>query len=196
MQTRSRFVSVLPATTEALRLKFSVMPNLWLLAKMRQLVRSSRTLPRRHSRRSGTSCSGRKTFSTTETSPVCRNVEHRMEHWMQLFTIVNSSTDLAHAPSASPAVHNTEVAQLRRELDRVRHSVRTRSPEARGKGRSLSPSCWRLQTKQLTTRFERKGLRTTPGTEAKEKARNVEKFKERQTPVQHDQAVASRSRRF
>ena len=44
---------------------------------------------------------------------VYRDVEHRMEHWMQLLTIANSSSDLAHAPSASAAVHNTEVAQLR-----------------------------------------------------------------------------------
>ena len=36
IQIRKRFTSVLPATTEALRLKFSVMSYLWLLAKMRQ----------------------------------------------------------------------------------------------------------------------------------------------------------------
>ena len=39
IQTRRRVTSVLPATTEALRLKFSVMSNLWLLAKMRQPAR-------------------------------------------------------------------------------------------------------------------------------------------------------------
>ena len=39
IQTRRRFTSVLPATTEALRLKFSVMSDLWLLAKMRQPAR-------------------------------------------------------------------------------------------------------------------------------------------------------------
>ena len=39
IQTKRRFSSVLPATTEALRLKFSVMSNLWLLAKMRQPAR-------------------------------------------------------------------------------------------------------------------------------------------------------------
>ena len=39
IQTRRRFHSVLPATTEALRLKFSVMSNLWLLPKMRQPAR-------------------------------------------------------------------------------------------------------------------------------------------------------------
>ena len=33
IQTRRRFTSVLPATTEALRLMFSVMSNLWLLAE-------------------------------------------------------------------------------------------------------------------------------------------------------------------
>ena len=36
IQTGRRFKSVLPATTEALRMKFSVMSNLWLLSKMRQ----------------------------------------------------------------------------------------------------------------------------------------------------------------
>ena len=41
IQTRRRFTSVLPATTEALRLKFSVMSNLWLLAKMRQTARQT-----------------------------------------------------------------------------------------------------------------------------------------------------------
>ena len=39
IQTRRRFTFVLPATTEALRLKFSVMSNLWFLAKMRQPAR-------------------------------------------------------------------------------------------------------------------------------------------------------------
>ena len=39
IQTRRRFTSVLPATTEALRLKFSAMSNVWLLAKMRQPTR-------------------------------------------------------------------------------------------------------------------------------------------------------------
>ena len=39
MQTRRRFHSVLPATTEALRLKFSVVSNLWLFAKVRQPAR-------------------------------------------------------------------------------------------------------------------------------------------------------------
>ena len=38
-QTRRRFTSVLPATTEALRLKFSVMSKLWLQAKMREPAR-------------------------------------------------------------------------------------------------------------------------------------------------------------
>ena len=55
---------------------------------------------------------------------VYRDVEHRMQHWVQLLTVANSSSDLAHTPSASAAVHNTEVAQLRREVDRLRQSVR------------------------------------------------------------------------
>ena len=70
---------------------------------------------------------------------VYRDVEHRMEHWVQLLTIANSSSDLAHTPSASAAVHNTEVAQLRREVDRLRQSVRSRSPRGgRGQGTQLA----------------------------------------------------------
>ena len=72
---------------------------------------------------------------------VYRDVEHRMEHWTQLFTIANSSSDLAHTPSASAAVHNTEVAQLRREVDRLRQSFRSRSPRGgRGQGTQLALS--------------------------------------------------------
>ena len=66
---------------------------------------------------------------------VYRDVEHRMEHWVQLLTIANSCSDLAHTPSASAAVHNTEVAQLRREVDRLRQVVRSRSPRG-GRGQS------------------------------------------------------------
>ena len=43
-QTKRRFSSVLMATTETLRLKFSVMSNLWLLAKMRQPARHRNNL--------------------------------------------------------------------------------------------------------------------------------------------------------
>ena len=67
IQTRRRFKSVLPATTEALRMKFSVMSNLWLLAKMRQPARTIfADSPRRPFRRS---CCRRRIFSWTETSP-------------------------------------------------------------------------------------------------------------------------------
>ena len=70
---------------------------------------------------------------------VYRDVEHRMEHWVQLLTIANSSSDLAHTPSASAAVHNTEVAQLRREVDHLRKEVRSRSPRGgRGQGSQLA----------------------------------------------------------
>ena len=59
----------------------------------------------------------------------------------QLLTIANSSSDLAPTPSASAAVHNTEVAQLRREVDRLRQSVRSRSPRGgRGQGTELALS--------------------------------------------------------
>ena len=57
---------------------------------------------------------------------VHRDVEHRMEHWMQLLTIANSSS---------------EVAQLRREVERLRQSVRSRSPRVRqGQGTQLTLS--------------------------------------------------------
>ena len=70
---------------------------------------------------------------------VYRDVEHRMEHWVQLLTIANSSSDLAHTPSASAAVHNTEVAQPRREVDHLRQVVRSRSPRGgRGQGSQLA----------------------------------------------------------
>ena len=67
--TRRRFKSVLPATTEALRMKFSVMSNLWLSQRCDNLlVRSSLTSPRRPFRRSWMSCCRRRIFSWTETS--------------------------------------------------------------------------------------------------------------------------------
>ena len=72
---------------------------------------------------------------------VYRDVEHRMEHWVQQLTIASSSSDLAHTLSASAAVHNTEVAQLRREVDRLRQVVRSRSPRGgRGQGTQLTLS--------------------------------------------------------
>ena len=65
----------------------------------------------------------------------------RQEHWVQLLTIANSNSDLAHTPSASTAVHNTEVAQLRREVDHLRQVVRSRSPRGgRGQGTQLTLS--------------------------------------------------------
>ena len=64
-----------------------------------------------------------------------------VEHKVQLLTIANSNSDLAHTPSASTAVHNTEVAQLRREVDHLRQVVRSRSPRAgRGQGTQLTLS--------------------------------------------------------
>ena len=64
-----------------------------------------------------------------------------MEHWMHLLTIANLSSDPAHTLSAPAAVHNTEVAQLRREVDRLRQSVRSRSPRGgRGQGPQLALS--------------------------------------------------------
>ena len=72
---------------------------------------------------------------------VYRDVEHRMEHWVQLLTIANSNSDLAHTPSASTAVHNTKVAQLRREVDHLRQVVRSRSARGgRGQGTQLALS--------------------------------------------------------
>ena len=49
---------------------------------------------------------------------VYRDVEHWMDHWVQLLTIANSSSDLAHTPSASAAV-----AQLRREVACLKQAV-------------------------------------------------------------------------
>ena len=182
IQTKRRFSSVLPATTEALRLKFSVMSNLWLLAKMRQPARqifadfTETTFPKildellseknflldrniagtrmivpkwEHCleyeyqvRRQAIKLCVRKGYSFQSAWwTVHRDVEHRMEHWTQLLTIANCSSDLAHTPSASAAVHNTEVAQLRREVDRLRQSVRSRSPRGgRGQGTQLALS--------------------------------------------------------
>ena len=182
IKTRRRFNSVLPATTEALRLKFSVMFNLWLLAKMRQPARqifadfTETTFPKildellseknflldrniagtrmivpkwEHCleyeyqvRRQAIKLCVRKGFSSQSAWwSVYRDVEHRMEHWVQLLTIANSSSDLAHTPSASAAVHNTEVAQLRREVDHLRKVVRSRSPRGgRGQGTQLALS--------------------------------------------------------
>ena len=180
IQIRRRFSSVLPATTEALRLKFSVMSNLWLLAKMRQPARqifadfTETTFPKildellseknflldrniagtriivpkwEHCleyeyqvRRQAIKLCVRKGFSFQSASwSVYRDVEHRMEHWVQLLTIANSSSALAHTPSASAAVHNTEVAQLRREVDHLSQVVRSRSPRGgRGQGSQLT----------------------------------------------------------
>ena len=76
---------------------------------------------------------------------VYRDVEHRTEHWMQLLTTANSSSDLAHTPSASAAVHNTEVAQLRREVDCLRQSGGDRT-ERRGSLRRRSPKQTRSST--------------------------------------------------
>ena len=144
LQTRRRFTSVLPATTEALRLEFSVMSYLWLLATMRQPARqifadfTETTFPKildellseknllldrniastkmivpkwdhflEHEyqvRRQGIKLCIRKGYSFQSAWwTVYRDVEHRMEHWVQLLTIANSSSDLAHTPSASAA---------------------------------------------------------------------------------------------
>ena len=182
IQTRRRFKSVLPATTEELRMKFSVISNLWLLSKMRQPSRqifadfTETTFPKildellseknflldrniagtrmivpkwEHCleyeyqvRSQAIQLCVRKGYSFQSAWwTVHRDVEHRMEHWMQLLTIANSSSDLAHAPSASAAVHNTEVAQLRREVERLRQSVRSRSPRVgQGQGTQLTLS--------------------------------------------------------
>ena len=182
IQTRRRFHSVLPATAEALRLNFSVMSNLWLLAKIRQPARqifaefTETTFPKildellseKNSlldrniagtrmivpkwdhcleyeyqvRRQATKLCVRKGYSFQSAWwTVCRVVEHRMEHWVQLLTIANSNSDLAHTPSASTAVHNTEVAQLRREVDHLRQPVRSRSPRGgRGQGAQFTLS--------------------------------------------------------
>ena len=182
IQTRRRFKSVLPATTEALRMKFSVMSNLWLLSKMRQPSRpifadfTESTFPKildellseknflldrniagtrmivpkwEHCleyeyqvRSQAIKLCVRKGYSFQSAWwTVYHDVEHRMEHWMQLLTIANSSSDLAHPPSSSAAVHNTEVAQLRREVERLRQSVRSRSPRVRqGQGTQLTLS--------------------------------------------------------
>ena len=182
IQTRRRFKSVLPATTEALRMKFSVMSNLWLLSKMRQPSRpifadfTETTFPKildellseknflldrniagtrmivpkwEHCleyeyqvRSQAIKLCVRKGYSFQSAWwTVYHDVEHRMEHWMQLLTIANSSSDLAHPPSASAAVHNTEVAQLRREVERLRQSVRSRSPRVgQGQGTQLTLS--------------------------------------------------------
>ena len=186
IQTRRRFHSVLPATTEALRLKFSVMSNLWLLAKMRQPARqifanfTETTFPKilnelrseknflldrniagtrmivpkwdhcleyeYQVRRQAIKLCVRKGYSFQSAWwTVYRDVEHRMEHWVQLLTIANSNSDLAHTPSASTAVHNTEVAQLRREVDHLRQSGHDHPEEDEDKVRSL-----RFRTKLST----------------------------------------------
>ena len=180
IQVRRRFHSVLPATTEALRLKFSVMSNLWLLAKMRQPARQifadftettlkildellseknflldrniagTRIVPKwdhcleceYQVRRQAIKLCVRKGYSFRSAWwTVYRDVEHRMEHWVQLLTIANSNSDLAHTPSASTAVHNTEVAQFHREVDHLKQAVWSRSPRGgRGQGTQLTLS--------------------------------------------------------
>ena len=205
IQTKRRFSSVLPATTEDLRLKFSVMSNLWLLAKMRQPARqifadfTETTFPKildellseknflldrniagtrmivpkwdhcleyeYQVRRQAIKLCVRKGYSFQSAWwTVYRDVEHRMEHWVQLLTIANSSSDLAHTPSASAAVHNTEVAQLRREVDRLRQSVRSRSPRGgRGQGTQLALSNHPFQNNNGKKSFGGRKTKTAKG---------------------------------
>ena len=83
---------------------------------------------------------------------------------MQLSTIANSSSDLAHTPSASAAVHNTEVAQLRREVDRLRQSVRSRSPRGgRGQGTQLALSNHPFQNNNGKKSFGGRKTKTAKG---------------------------------
>ena len=95
----------------------------------------------------------------------------------------------AHTPSASAAVHNTEVSQLRREDERLRHSIRSCSPRVgRGQGTQLA------LTNQAASQDPYKKKR---GQTWKCKGKGKKgKDKERLTAVQPDQAGASRFRRF
>ena len=220
IMNRRPFTSVLQATTEALRLKFSVMSHLWLLAKMRQSARQifsvftettfpqildelllecfspvPETLPAQGTtheqqvRRQALKLCVRKGYSfQTASRSVYRDVEHRMEHQMQLLTIANSNTDLAHASSALATVHNTEVAQLCGELDRSRQSVRSRSPRGKEQLQQLA------LTNQAASndRFQKKRYRNDTRNKSKEKCKNMERVKGQGTS---DSAVRSSSGR-
>ena len=102
---------------------------------------------------------------------VYRDVEHRMEHWMQLLTIANSSSDLAHTPSASAiACDSQSVHALPEEAEAKAHSsLFPTSPFTATTGRRVSEEGKPKQTKAKARKEGRK-VRKHPALEHQDQA--------------------------
>ena len=138
IQTKRRYMSRMPSSTEELRQKCKVMMHVWLLAQMRQPTRplhrdltkdTFHDLLKELLRKEAIQRTRRRGLPIQEALwSVYRDETHRMELWVTLLSQANVASSAA--PSGELAAVRKELAEMRRKFGQ--RGDRSRSPHRKG----------------------------------------------------------------